>query len=186
MLLHLRKTVLVTLSFTVVALMVLLIGAGSASPVTAAMNTPRPRPTPTLRPDSSFIMLLNMRAPYHTDPSYLVRGGAAGPAYVMFDYYVTTSFYVDNRLHAISVNGFQGNVTLQVLNLPPGITSEMPASVFVPIFSSTFVPVRLRASTSAALGNVSGVIIRGTSGSIIRNELLPPFTVVDQLPPLPL
>lgn len=178
---HLRRTRLVALSFAVMALTVMAIGVSSASPVTAA----RPVPTPTLRPDSSFIMPLAFRAPYHTDPSYLVRGGAAGPAYVMWDYYHTASFYTGNSIRAISVNGFQDNITLQVLNLPPGITSEMPSTIFVPIFSSTVVPVRLRASTSAALGSVSGVVLRGRSGAIVRDEFLPTFTVVNQLPPLP-
>jgi hypothetical protein len=92
-------------------------------------------------------------------------------------------FWSDNYLMVISRNGFSGNVPLAALNLPPGVTSEMPASVVVPKSGSVIDSIRLRASTTSALTSAT-VTLRGTSGALVRSSTLQ-FRVVDQLPRLP-
>lgn len=183
---YLRSGLIALMSFAVVALVIVVVGVGSAVPVTAnGQEAPR-RPTPTPTPGDFYLWLA-----YDTrnwfDPSYVVRSDVSafpGPHYALASY--SGWFWSDNSLTLRSRSGnFQGNVTLNVLNLPPNIVAELPSSIFVPLTGSVSIPLKLRASTSAALANVSGVTFRATSGSIVHTVQLPTFTVVDQLPPLP-
>lgn len=156
------------LIFTFVAAVMMLPGTGAVEPVEAAS------------PD--LIFSLNFKGEYHTGPSYLDRGGDFGPRYLVGWYGYS---YTTNWLSVISRNGFAGDVDLEVLNLPAGITAEMPESVYVERFNSARITIKLRAAPGATLGDVSGVTIRGTAGSIVKTALLPTFEVVDELPPLP-
>jgi hypothetical protein len=177
-----RSTWMAALSFALIALAVMAFAISSAAPVTAAMPKPRPTPTPT----GDFLFSLNYKGEYWTDPSYLVRGDTGphpGPHYALASY--SGWFWTENTLAVISRNGFTGTVNLEVLNLPSGVTSELPSSIFVPQGDGVIIEVHLRASAAAALGDVSGVTLRGTSGSIVHTANLPTFTVVEQLPPLP-
>jgi hypothetical protein len=172
-----RSTLKAALIFALVALVMMIPGTPSTAPVEAAS------------PD--LIFSLNYKAEYWSDPSYLIRddgtlpwpGSSHGPLYAIASY--SGWFWTTNTLSVISRNGFTGNVNLEVLNLPAGITSEMPDSVFVPKGGGVTIAVHLRAASSVALADVSGVTLRGTSGSIVKTANLPTFTVVQELPPLP-
>lgn len=168
---HVRHTLIVALSFTLLTLVVIAPGISSAAPTEAPQAA-------ALSPDFSF--WLSYDTANWFDPSYLARGGR-GPLYELCVY---GCFWSENALQIGSRNGFTGNVTIEVLNLPPGITAELPSFLFVPKFRSVRTSVYFRATTTAALGNVSGVILRGRSGNIVHTIELPTFTVVDQLPPL--
>jgi hypothetical protein len=92
-------------------------------------------------------------------------------------------FWSDNYITVISRNGWTGNVNLQTLNLPSGVTSEMPTTVFVPRYGSATVPIQLRSAIDAPLATAT-VTLRATSGSIVKTGDVQ-FAIVDQLPPLP-
>lgn len=174
---HLTRILLVALSFAVIVLAVIAPGTSSAAPIAAPQAA-------AVTPDFWFTLSYNTANWF--DPSYVLRGDVSafpGPDYELCVY---GCFWSDNSLKLWSRSGgFTGNVTLAVLNLPPGITAEMPASVFVPRFGAgPRFSVKLRATSAAALGNVSGVTFRATSGTIVHTVVLPTFTVVDKLPPL--
>jgi hypothetical protein len=162
------------LSFALIALAVMAIVTSSAAPAAAA----RPRPTPTPAQTGDFLFVIAYRWPDMS--GYLVRGDNK-LLYALASY--SGWFWSDNYLHIISLNGFQGNVSLEALNLPPGVTSELPPSVFVPKFGSTRFTIHLRAATDAPLTTAT-ITLRGTSGSITHTGDAR-FTVVEQLPPLP-
>ncbi len=177
---QLRTVLIAAVSFGLIALAVMVLGTSSASTVIAAKKTPTPGPSPTPTPTSTadFIFSLNLKAEFGW-VGYLVRGGDAGPVYEMCSY---GCFWVTNTLHVISRNGFEGDVNLEVLNLPPGVTSEMPNSIFVPKGDGTTISVLLRATADAPLGDAT-MTLRGTSGTIVHTADVR-FMVVDQLPPL--
>lgn len=179
---HGKRIVIGGLSFALIALIVMAFVVTSASPAVAA----RPRSTPTPVP-ADFYFVLSYDAPRWFDPSYVVRGDTSafpGPHYPLCVW--GSCFWSDNTLRIWPrTSNFSGTVNIEILNLPPNITAEIPSSVFVPLFGRAVIPVKLRASTAAELMNVSGVTFRGTSGSIVHTAQLPAFTVVDQLPPLP-
>jgi hypothetical protein len=164
---QIRRTLITALSITLITLAMML--PATSAPVVAAS------------PD--FLFSLNMKAEYWNYPSYLIRGGDPGPDYPMASY--SGWFWAENTLSVISRNGFQGNVNLAALNLPSGINSELPSSVYVPKGKGVTIVVHLRATPGAALGDVSGVTLRGTSGNLVHTANLPTFTVVDERPPLP-
>lgn len=79
------------------------------------------------------------------------------------------------------IDGFKGFVTLEILNLPPGVTSQTASRVRIDRFGSTITPFKLHAATDAALGDFV-VTVRATSGEIVHtnDELI---RVADALPP---
>jgi hypothetical protein len=173
---RLRRTVIATVSLALIVLAVIAPATSSAAPVAA--------PQAAAAPDFWFVLSYNTANWF--DPSYVVRGDVSnypGPHYELCVY---GCFWSDNSARLWSRSGgFSGTVTLEYLNLPPGITAEMPTSVFVPKFGAgPSFSVKLRATAAAALGNVSNVTFRARSGSIVHTVVLPTFTVVDQLPPL--
>jgi hypothetical protein len=102
------------------------------------------------------------------------------------DFTCTTPIYTTTDIQVISANGFLGTVNLEVLNLPPAVTSQMPASVTIvagsgfPPFAST--RFSLKADATAPPGTFT-VTLRATSGLIVHTiDYL--ITVVDALPPL--
>jgi len=121
---------------------------------------------------------------------YLVRGGLRKvdcplcqgdfePRYVTFDYGECS--YANNTIDVVSLNGFEGTITLEVLNLPPGMTSQTATSIFLPRQYAASTGMALEASTTSALGDAT-ITIRGTSGSIVHT--VDHFiSVVDQMPP---
>jgi hypothetical protein len=133
------------------------------------------------------------------DLGYLVRGGLQLCTANCFgglvepkalsclaDYTCTTPIWTTTDIQVQSVNGFLGTVNLEVLNLPPGVTSLMPASVtilagsgFPPLASTTF---SLKADSTAPLGTFT-VTLRATSGSILHT-IDYQIEIADALPPL--
>ena len=120
---------------------------------------------------------------------HLVRGGLAScpdcttavePRYVGTSF---SCFYDSNFLGLASLNDFSGTVILEVLELPPGVTSQTATSVAVPRRGTTSTPLRLQADSGAALGTATGRV-RATSGALVHTLQLP-ISVAGQLPPCP-
>jgi hypothetical protein len=97
--------------------------------------------------------------------------------------YVGTSFscfYDSNTISLVSSNDFSGDVRLEVLNLPAGVTSQTATKLTVPRRGVASTPFKLQASGDAAVGDAT-VTVRATSGSIVHTLNLP-ISVADQLP----
>ena len=81
----------------------------------------------------------------------------------------------------VSLNGFSGTITLEILNLPAGVASQTATSIILPAGSARITDFKLVAASAAALGNAT-VTIRATSGSIVHT-IEREIWVVDELPP---
>ena len=117
---------------------------------------------------------------------YVIRGGlpscagcttAVEPRYVGKSF---TCFYDSNTISLVSLNDFSGDVRLEVLNLPAGVTSQTATKLTVPRRGVVSTPFKLEASGDAALGDAI-VTVRATSGTIVHTLNLP-ISVADQLP----
>jgi hypothetical protein len=82
-----------------------------------------------------------------------------------------------------SLNGFSGTVTLELLNLPPGVTSQTATTMTVAANATTSTPFKLQASATTPTGDYT-VTVRVTGGSLVH-EWSAPLHVVDPLPALP-
>lgn len=127
-------------------------------------------------------------------PGYLVRGGLPEcdpasncgthnwePRYFSCGF---TACGFDGAFVSISASGgFSGKITLEITDLPPGVTSQTATSVQIKK-NRTFVVTGfvLSAASSAPTGDFL-VTVRGTSGSLVR-ERQRLVRIVDQLPPL--
>jgi hypothetical protein len=80
-----------------------------------------------------------------------------------------------------SLNGFSGTVTLQVLNLPAGVTSLTTSSVNLASNATAYTDFKLQAASTAVPGDYL-VTVRATSGALVH-DALHLLRVVDQLPP---
>jgi len=163
-------------------------------PTRTATSTPMPTliptatSTPTPAPAPDFALGTNRMSPWWI--GYLVRGGLRKvdcplcqadfePRYVTFDYGECS--YANNDIYVVSLNGFEGTITLEILNLPSGVTSQTATSIFLPYSYAASTWLALEASTTSALGDAT-ITIRGTSGSIVHT--VDHFiSVVDQMPP---
>ena len=162
------------------------LAARKPTPTPMATPTPTTIPTPAAPPD--FALWTNRMSPWWT--GYLVRGGLRKvdcplcqgdfePRYVTFDYGECS--YANNDIVVVSENGFEGSITLEILNLPPGVTSRTATSIFLPYSYAASTGLILEASTNSALGDAT-ITIRGTSGSIVHT--VDHFiSVVNQMPP---
>jgi hypothetical protein len=110
-------------------------------------------------------------------PSCVGCTGAVEPRYVgtSFD-----CFYDSNTIGLFSLKDFNGDVRLEILNLPAGVTSLTVTKLTVPRRGVVSTPFKLQASGDAALGDAT-VTVRATSGSIVHTLDLP-ISVADQLP----
>ncbi|HKH37053.1 MAG TPA: hypothetical protein VKA82_07790 [Rubrobacter sp.] len=128
---------------------------------------------------ADFAFTANYKPPSFV--GYVVRGGlpscarcttAVEPRYVdaSFD-----CFYDSNTISLVSLNGFGGDVKLEVLNLPAGVTSQTATKLTVPRRGVASAPFKLQARGDAT------VTVRATSGSIVHALDLP-ISVADQLP----
>jgi len=108
-------------------------------------------------------------------PSCVGCTGAVEPRYVgtSFD-----CFYDSNTIGLFSLKDFNGDVKLEILNLPAGVTSLTVTKLTVPRRGVVSTPFKLQASGDAALGDAT---VRATSGSIVHALDLP-ISVADQLP----
>ena len=117
---------------------------------------------------------------------YVVRGGlpsCAGCTTAVEPRYVGASFdcfYDSNTISLVSSNDFGGDVRLEVLNLPAGVTSQTATKLTVPRRGAVSTPFKLQASGDAALGDATATV-RATSGSIVHTLNLP-ISVADHLP----
>ena len=120
---------------------------------------------------------------------YLVRGGLrltacaicttdVEPRYVGLSF--GRLFYDSNSIGLVSLQDFQGTVTLEVLDLSPGVTSRTASSAVVPRRAAISVPLRLEAAADAPLGDAT-ITLRATAGSTMKTLALP-ISVVDQMP----
>ncbi len=175
------SALIAAVSFGLIALAVMVLGTSSVSTVIAARKTKTPTPTPTqpTPTPTSADFLLNLETPPSFQVGFLPTDGSDGPLYASVAFGICA--YTVNFLFVDSVNGFEGEVTLDVLNLPPGVTEDMADSVFVSPDRGFATPIVLRATTAAPLGDAT-VTLRGTSGTIVHTVDLP-FHIVDQLPP---
>jgi hypothetical protein len=133
---------------------------------------------------ADFALTANYKPP--TFVGYVVRGGlpsCAGCTTAVEPRYVGASFdcfYDSNTISLVSLNGFGGDVKLEVLHLPAGVTSQTATKLTVPRRGVVSAPFKLQASGDAALGDAT-VTVRATSGSLVHTLDLP-ISVADQLP----
>lgn len=133
---------------------------------------------------ADFALSANYKPPSFV--GHVVRGGlqsCVGCTTAVEPRYVGTSFdcfYDSNTISLVSLNDFSGNVTLEVLNLPAGVTSQTATNLTVPRRGAVGVPFKLQASGGAALGDAT-VTVRAKSGSIVHTLDLP-ISVADRLP----
>jgi hypothetical protein len=131
-----------------------------------------------------FALTANYKPPSFV--SYVIRGGlpnCAGCTIAVEPRYIGASFdcfYDSNTISLVSLNDFGGDVKLEVLNLPAGVTSQTATKLTLPRRGAVSTPFKLQASGDAALGDAT-VTVRATSGSIVHTLNLP-ISVADQLP----
>ena len=133
---------------------------------------------------ADFALTANYKPPSFV--GHVVRGGlpscvacttAVEPRYVgtSFD-----CFFDSNTISLVSLNDFSGDVRLEILNLPAGVTSQTATKLTLPRRGVVSTPFKLQASGDAALGDAI-VTVRATSGSIVHTLDLS-ISVADQLP----
>jgi hypothetical protein len=133
---------------------------------------------------ADFALTANYKSPSFV--GHVVRGGfssCVGCTTAVEPRYVGTSFdcfYDSNTISLVSLNGFSGDVRLEVQNLPAGVTSQTATMLTVPRRDVVSTPFKLQASGDAALGDAT-VTVRATSGSIVHTLDLP-ISVADRLP----
>ena len=119
---------------------------------------------------------------------FIVRGGTPPTTAAFFPVYQLGGFgcdYADNVIELTSHFAFTGDVTLEFLNLPSGVTSATASSLSITgptpsVLQSPATDMDLQASSTAALGDFT-ITLRATSGSIVHERNLP-IKVVDELP----
>jgi hypothetical protein len=117
----------------------------------------------------------------------VVRGGlssCAGCITAVEPRYVGTffgCFYDSNTISLVSLNDFSGDVRLEVLNLPDGVTSQTATKLTVPRPVAASAALDLQASGDAPMGDAT-VTVQATSGMIVHTLALP-ISVEEQLPP---
>jgi hypothetical protein len=192
---HFRSRSIVAAFAGLAIALFLVAGVAEPMPAQASHRRPTPTPTPTHTPTPTaapdFAFGTNYGASFE---HYLIRGETwdphplytncvtyGGPHVKSFSY--GSCFFDVNSISVVSLNGYSGTVQLDILGLPPGVTSRTALSLTVragsaPAASTGF---RLEAATSAPLGTFTATI-RGTSGTLTHSVSLP-VSVVDQLPP---
>jgi hypothetical protein len=135
-----------------------------------------------------FALTINFQSPPHM--AHLVRGGLPAsqcpvpcttdvePRYQQSSFGVC--YFDSNSIGVVSLNDFSGTVTLEMLNLPAGVTSQTATSLTVPRRQAVSTPFKLQAVTNATLGTAT-ITIRATSGSIVKT-LTHEISVADALP----
>jgi hypothetical protein len=108
---------------------------------------------------------------------HLTRGPskAPQPAYFVNSY---DGFFMDNDLVVFSPQGAGCEVAIEALNLPTGVTSQMPSTMTVGTSGVGLLDLALEAASDAALGDAT-VTLRATLGDQVRTLDLP-ITVEDQ------
>jgi hypothetical protein len=159
-------------------------GSGSGSGGTSGSGSSGSGSSGSSSSAADFALTANYMPPSFV--GYVVRGGlssCAGCTTAVEPRYVGRSFscfYDSNSIDLVSLNGFSGDVRLEVLDLPAGVASQTATKLTVPRRSAVSTPFKLQASGDAALGDAT-VTVRATSGSIVHTLDLP-ISVADQLP----
>jgi hypothetical protein len=183
--------VLVTLAAGVLALGLLIAasspavaGSGSGSGGSSGSGSSGSGSSGSSSSAADFAFTANYKPPSFV--GYVVRGGmpsCAGCTTAVEPRYVGRSFscfYDSNTIGLASLNDFSGDVRLEILNLPAGVTSQTATRFTVPRRGAVSTPFKLQASGDAALGDAT-VTIRATSGSLTHILDLP-ISVADRLP----
>jgi len=102
---------------------------------------------------------------------------AVKPRYVGMSF---NCFYDSNTISLVSLNNLGGNVTLDVLNLPAGVTSQTATNLTAPRRGVVSASFKSHAGGDAASGDAT-VTVRAKSGSIGHTVDLP-ISVADQWP----
>jgi hypothetical protein len=132
---------------------------------------------------ADFALVANYQPPA---VGYVVRGGFAScgtcttgvePRYPVTGF---TRGWDSNTLSVVSLNGFSGSVSLEVVGLPLGVTSRTATSVSVPRRGAASTPFSLQAASFAAAGDAT-VTVRASGGGRTHTVVLP-IAVVDALP----
>src|SRR5215216_6943772 len=158
--------------------------AGSSSGSGGSSGSSGSGPSGSSNSVADFALTANYKPPSFV--GYVVRGGlpsCAGCTTAVEPRYVGASFdcfYDSNTISLVSLNSFGGDVKLEVLNLPAGVTSQTATKLTVPRRGVVSAPFKLQASGDAALGDAT-VTVRATSGSLVHTLDLP-ISVADQLP----
>jgi hypothetical protein len=159
-------------------------GSGSGSGGSSGSGSSGSSSSGSSSSEADFALSANYKPPFFV--GYVVRGGlpsCAGCTTAVEPRYVGRSFscfYDSNNIGLASLNDFSGDVRLEVLNLPAGVTSQTATKLTVPRRGAVSTPFKLEASGDAALGDAT-VTVRATSGSIVHTLDLP-ISVADQLP----
>jgi hypothetical protein len=159
-------------------------GSGSGSGGTSGSGSSGTGSSGSSSSAADFALTANYKAPSFV--GHMVRGGltsCAGCTTAVEPRYVGTSFscfYDSNTISLVSLNGFSGDVKLEVLNLPAGVMSQTATKVTVPRRGAISTPFKLEASGDTELGDAT-VTVRAISGSIVHTLDLP-ISVADQLP----
>jgi hypothetical protein len=182
---------LVTLAAGVLALGLLIAasspavaGSGSGSGGTSGSSSSGSGSSGSATSAEDFALTANYKPPSFV--GNVIRGGlpsCAGCTTAVEPRYIGASFdcfYDSNTISLVSLNDFGGDVKLEVLNLPAGVTSQTATKLTLPRRGGVSTPFKLQASGDAALGDAT-VTVRATSGSIVHTLDLP-ISVADQLP----
>ena len=159
-------------------------GSGSGSGGTSGSSSSGSGASGSATSVADFALTANYKPPSFV--GYVIRGGlpsCAGCTTAVEPRYIGASFdcfYDSNTISLVSLNDFGGDVKLEVLNLPAGVTSQTATKLTLPRRGAVSTPFRLQARGDAALGDAT-VTIRATSGSIVHTLDLP-ISVADQLP----
>jgi len=117
---------------------------------------------------------------------FIVRNGTPPDPFAdFFPVYQVGGFgcdYLDNSIELTSHFGFTGDVTLEVINLPAGVTSQTAGSLTIsgPGTQGPSTDLKLTADGTAPPGDFTATL-RATSGSIVKTRDLP-IRIVDELP----
>jgi hypothetical protein len=131
-----------------------------------------------------FALSANYKPPVFV--GQLVRGGLLSCALCTTSVeprYPVTGFtpgWDSNSLGLVSLNGFAGDVTVELTGLPAGVSSQTATSMRVPRGGAATTPFSLRASASAATGGAT-VTVRATGAGRVHTITLP-ISVADSLP----
>jgi hypothetical protein len=128
-----------------------------------------------------------------TIPGFMVQGGLATcPAFdnclpnpAFEPRYFSCGFfdcgYNNATVVLTSLNGFEGTVSLQLLNLPAGVTSQTATSVTLAKDATTYTDFKLQAAAGVPPGDYL-VTVRATSGGLVHDSANL-IRVMAQLPP---
>lgn len=151
---------------------------GAATPAAAAELPPPAFEAAVFWPSPKLGIVARDGTPPTGSPHFPVYAVPAGG-------YAPECSWSTNNVEVRSHWGFTGTITLELLDLPTGVTSQTSGSLTITgptayAQTSPDTAFILAAASSAPLGDAT-VTLRATSGGVVRTRELP-IRVVDQLP----